>query len=69
MKHLPLVILWTGRTDFSQAAADIKPRSCKRVAQVYDKMEPQRFFNQLITLIFEPLSTVLLSQRKKNNKC
>lgn len=55
IKNLPVTITWTGNTNFYPLK---ERRKCRRVAQVYDRMDPQLFFQQFITLIFKPLSGI-----------
>lgn len=56
IKNLPVTITWTGKTNFSDRKG---PEKCRRVAQVYDQMNPQLFFEQFITLIFKPLKNII----------
>lgn len=50
-----MTISWTGKTNFYPRKGTDK---CRRVAQVYDRMDPQLFFQQFVTLIFKPLSGI-----------
>lgn len=55
IKNLPVAITWTGRTNFAPPKSTVK---CRRVAQVYDAMNPTLFFQQFIALIFKPLASI-----------
>ena len=55
IENLPVAITWTGRTNFAPPKGTAK---CRRVAQVYDAMNPTLFFQQFIALIFKPLASI-----------
>jgi len=56
IRNLPVAITWTGRTNFAPLKGKVK---CRRVAQVYDAMNPTVFFQQFIALIFTPLGSIV----------
>lgn len=61
--NLPLTISWTGKTNFIIRRMKNRVGKCDRVAQTYDKMNPELFFRQFISLIFQPLSALVVSGR------
>lgn len=61
--NLPLTISWTGNTNFIIRRMKNRVGKCDRVAQTYDRMDQLLFFRQFISLIFQPLSALVVSGR------